>query len=511
MDKPEMDTPANATALREIVVVGGGSAGWMTAAALSSLLDPAQTRITLVESDAIGTVGVGEATIPDMINFNAMLGIREDEFVAATDATFKLGIEFVGWKRKGESYFHPFGSHGVDMQGIDFHQYWLALHRRGDAHPISDYSICARAAYEGRFAHPVQDTRSPLSHLRYAYHLDATRYAAFLRRYAEARGVQRVEGRVEDVRLDAESGDIRELALSDGRTVSGELFFDCTGFRALLMRGALGVGWEDWSHWLPCDTAQTVASAHNGPPAPFTRATAREAGWQWRIPTQRRIGNGHIYASAHMSDDDARDVLMDSLDSEPLGEPRTIRFRTGRLDRMWERNCIAVGLSAGFLEPLESTSLYLIQMGISKLITLYPDAAPAPVVVEEYNRQMRQQFAQVRDFIILHYCATERDDSPFWNHCRTMELPDSLRHKMELFGAAGRVFRHEDELFSVPSWVAVMLGQGIVPRTLDPIVAQLPAEQVAHSLATMREGLGRAARSLPAHGDYIDRFARRAA
>ena len=502
-----MDSPAQ----RHIVIVGGGSAGWMTASALSSLLDPRQTRITLVESDAIGTVGVGEATIPDMINFNAMLGIQEEEFVAATDATFKLGIEFVGWGRKDDRYFHPFGRHGVDMQGIDFHQYWLALHKLGSPNPISDYSICARAAQDGRFAQPVADERSPLSHLRYAYHLDATRYAAFLRRYAEARGVERVEGKVEDVRLDPESGDIQQLNLGDGRSVPGDFFFDCTGFRALLMRGALGVQFEDWSHWLPCDTAQTVASAHNGPIAPFTRATAREAGWQWRIPTQMRIGNGHIYASEFMSDDAARDILMKSLDTPTLGEPRTLRFTTGRLERFWERNCVAVGLSSGFLEPLESTSLYLIQMGISKFITLFPDSSPAPVVVDEYNRQMQQQFEQVRDFIILHYHATERDDSPFWTHCRTMSVPDSLRHKMDLFGTAGRVFRYEDELFSVASWVAVMLGQNIVPERVDPIVAQLPPESIERSLSSMRNGMARAVSTLPTHGDYVSRLLQQAA
>lgn len=497
---------ASSKDLKHLVVVGGGSAGWMTAAALSSIVDTRQTRITLIESDAIGTVGVGEATIPDMINFNRMLGISEQDFMRATQATFKLGIEFVDWRRKGERYFHPFGEHGVDMHGIDFHQFWLASQGQSNNRPIEDYSLCSLAGRAGKFTHPSENPKSASSRLRYAYHFDATRYAKFLRFYAEQRGVVRVEGKVETVGLNAESGNIDGLKLDDGRTIEGDFFFDCTGFRALLMRGALETRFTDWSHWLPCNSAQTIACEHSGPLLPYTRATARSAGWQWRIPTQSRTGNGHIYSSNHMEDADAIDVLVSNLDGKPKSDPRTIRFRTGHLETFWKKNCIGIGLSSGFLEPLESTSLYLIQMGISKFITLFPTANPSPVLVDEYNRQMRQQFEQVRDFIVLHYCATERDDSEFWNYCRTMSLPDSLTYKMDLFREAGRVFRYEDELFSRPSWVAVMLGQGITPQVGHPIVNSLPDQEVARSLASMQAGLSAAADKMPNHADYIAHY-----
>jgi len=366
--------------LKNIVIVGGGSAGWMTAAALSSLLNPKNIKITLIESDKIGTVGVGEATIPDMLNFNAMLGIDEADFLKATNGTFKLGIEFIDWGRKGESYFHPFGNIGVDMQGIDFHQYWLHSKAGGNASPLQDYSICAVAGAHNKFALPDPNPRSVLSHLRYAYHIDATLYAKYLRGYAEKRGINRLEGKVEDVQLDPETGNISSLKLENGNTIEGDFFFDCTGFRALLTEKALNVPFSDWSHWLPCDSAQTIASERVGPLLPYTKATAKSAGWQWRIPTQHRTGNGHIYSSRYMKDDEAIDILMEGLDSKPLGEPRKISFQTGCRETLWNKNCIAIGLSAGFLEPLESTSLFLIQQGISRFISLFPTAGVSDVV-----------------------------------------------------------------------------------------------------------------------------------
>jgi len=492
--------------LKHLVIVGGGSAGWMTAAALSSMLDSESTQITLVESEQIGTVGVGEATIPDMMNFNRMLGIREADFMKATQATFKLGIEFADWGRKGDRYFHPFGEHGADMQGIDFHQYWLRAHQDGSDRPIQDYSLCAIAGKAGKFCHSSENPKSVLSHIRYAYHFNATRYAQFLRQYAETRGVIRLEGKVETVNLAPETGHIQTLVLENGQTIDGDFFFDCSGFRALLMRQTLDVGFEDWSHWLPCNSAQTVACEHVGPPPPYTVSTAKSAGWQWRIPTQTRTGNGHIYSSDFMTDDAAHDILMSGLDGEPMGDARTLRFTTGRLKEFWHKNCVGIGLSSGFLEPLESTSLYLIQMGISKFITLFPDGSLPPVVVNEYNRQMRQQFDQVRDFIVLHYCATDRDDSPFWNYCRTMSIPDSLQHKIELFQQAGRVFRYEDELFSRPSWVAVMLGQNIIPKICDPIVSSLRDEQISHSLKSMNRAMTDAAVKMPTHSAFINQY-----
>ncbi|MBC6403322.1 MAG: tryptophan 7-halogenase [Hyphomonadaceae bacterium] len=492
--------------LRRIVIVGGGSAGWMTAAALSSLLDPKQVRITLVESEAIGTIGVGEATIPDILNFNRLLGIPEAEFMRAAQATFKLGIEFVDWKKQGRSYFHPFGQHGVDMQGIDFHQYWLFSHAHGNPARIQDYSLCAQAASRNRFALPDPNPDSVMSHIRYAYHLDATRYAQFLRVYAGKRGVKRIGEKVDLVNLDGESGFIKSVRLENGTAVHGDMFFDCTGFRALLIEKALGVGFHDWSHWLPCDSAQAVATEHSGPLLPYTVAAAKSAGWQWRIPTQTRTGNGYIYASDLMSDKDATDNLLAGLDGPTITDPGQLRFRTGCRKTFWYKNCVAIGLSAGFLEPLESTSIFLIQEGISKFISLFPNADFPPVVTEEYNRQLGLKFEQVRDFIILHYKATERDDSAFWNYCRNMAIPDRLTHKIELFREAGRVFRYEDELFSTSSWVAVMLGQGITPKTCDPIVSTLPRRQVDSSLISMRRAVTRAAETLPTHAQFIQKY-----
>jgi tryptophan halogenase len=494
--------------LKDIVIVGGGSAGWMTAGALSCLLDNQDVSITLIESESIGTVGVGEATIPDILLFNRMLGISEDEFIRATDATFKLGIEFVNWGQKGERYFHPFGEHGADMQGIDFHQFWLAARDQGDNLPFETYSLCAHAAKSGKFRHPDPNPKSVMSHINYAYHFDATAYAAYLRNYAEQRSTKRVEGIVETVTQSPGSGEITSVTLQDGTEVTGDFFFDCTGFRSLLMRQTLDVGFVDWSHWLPCNSAQTVATEHTGPLPSHTRATAHEAGWQWRIPTQGRVGNGHVYSTDFTDDETARERLIENLEGEMRGDPRTIRFTTGRLEHFWEKNCVSIGLASGFLEPLESTSLYLIQVGITKFISLFPGKGVSAVIIDEYNRQLTREFEQVRDFLIAHYNVTLRDDSPFWNHVRTMDIPDSLAHKMDLFKAAGRVFRNEDELFSKPSWTAVLLGQNVIPDTYDPIVGGLPEGAIAHSLSSMRQAMTRATEAMPTHTDYLQRYAR---
>ncbi len=489
--------------LGSIVIVGGGSAGWMTAAALSSLVESKDVSITVIESDAIGTVGVGEATIPDMLVFNQMLGISEAEFMRATEATFKLGIEFVDWGHKGDRYIHPFGQHGVDMEGIDFHQYWLRLNRDGGTAPIEDYSLSAVAAVAGRFALPDPNPRSVFSHLRYAYHFDATLYARYLRRYAERRGVKRIEGVVKEVHRTAQGDGIAAVTMDSGAQVKGDFFFDCTGFRALLTGQTLDIDFVDWSAWLPCDSALAVPSAHVGPPPPYTRSTARPAGWQWRIPTQRRVGNGHIYSRSFMDDDEAERVLRKGVEGALLAEPRSIRFKAGHRRQFWRGNCIAIGLAAGFLEPLESTSLYLIQEGISRFISLFPNGDMPDILRVEYNRYMQKKFEQVRDFIVLHYVATNRDDTPFWRYCRTMSVPDSLRHKMELFRETGRIFRYDDELFARPSWVAVMLGQGIMPERCDPIVAALPARDVANSLQSMASAMKDAASRMPTHASFI--------
>jgi tryptophan 7-halogenase len=485
--------------LKQLVIVGGGAAGWMTAAALSRLLKPPDVSVTLVESDEIGIIGVGEATIPDMLQFNLFLGIPEPELMQATQATFKLGIEFVDWSRKGARYFHPFGFHGVDIDGLDFHQYWLHCRAHGHTHAIGDYCLTEIVAKKNKFAYPdLSVAGAPASYLRYAYHFDAALYARFLRQYAEKRGVKRVEGKVTEILRHPESGDIAGVRLADGQIISGEFFFDCTGFRSLLLDKTLGVPWIDWRHWLPCDGALAVACEHNGPPRPYTRSTAKPAGWQWNIPTQQRTGNGHIYCSEFMSEDEAAASLIADLDGEIRGTPRLIRFKTGRYQKSWEKNCVAIGLSAGFLEPLESTSLYLIRQGISRFIALFPGADQPPVFRDEYNRWMQKDFEQVRDLLILHYYSQERDE-PFWRHCRNMTIPETLQRRLNLFAEGGRFLRFEGELFPSASWVAVLLGQGVIPRAVDPVVAAVPVAEVEPKLQLLRRAMNEFADKLPSH------------
>jgi tryptophan halogenase len=494
----------NEHSIREIVVVGGGTAGWMAAAALSRLLDK-RIRITVIESDEIGTVGVGEATIPPLTAYNNMLGINEDEFLAATQGTFKLGIEFVDWGAVGTRYFHPFGPHGQDFRGVHFHQLYLRERKRRELPDIAESSMSAVAAALGRYARPAPDSRLPLSQLAYAFHFDAGLYALFLRKLAEQGGARRVEGRIVDTRLDGESGQVEAVTLADGTTVAGELFVDCSGFRGLLIEQALETGYEDWTHWLPCDRALAVPTTYPGQPDPFTRSTARVCGWQWRIPLQHRMGNGLVYSSEHVSDDDAQRLLLGNLEGEPLADPRRLSFTTGRRKLAWNRNVVSLGLSSGFVEPLESTSIHLIQSGIVKLLALFPDRRFNPVERDEYNRQMQDVFEDVRDFIVLHYKATRRDDSELWKYCGAMDVPDSLRSKIELWRSKGRLFREGKELFATPSWVAVMLGQGIVPEEQEPAADALDEDYIADALDKMRLSYRRMAESMPAHGEFIAR------
>jgi tryptophan halogenase len=485
--------------LRQLVIVGGGAAGWMTAAALSRLLKPHDVSVTLVESDEIGIIGVGEATIPDMLQFNLFLGITESELMRATQATFKLGIEFVDWSGKGSRYFHPFGFHGIDIDGVDFHQWWLRCKANGHAHDIGDYCLTEIVARKNKFGFP--DTRvagAPASYLRYAYHFDAALYARFLRQYAEQRGVKRVEGKVCEVLRHPESGDVSGVQLASGQKVTGEFFFDCTGFRSLLLGSALGISWTDWRHWLPCDAALAVACEHDGPLRPYTRSTARSAGWQWNIPTQQRTGNGHIYCSEFMNEDEATSSLMNNLGGRALGTPRLIRFATGHRSRFWEKNCVAIGLSAGFLEPLESTSLYLIRQGISRFIALFPDASLPSIMRDEYNRWMQKDFEQVRDLLVFHYYENGRDE-PFWQHCKSMSIPESLQRRVTLFREGGRFLRNEGELFPNASWVAVMLGQGVIPRVVDPLIASAPVSEIEGKLQLLRRAMNDFAGTLPSH------------
>jgi tryptophan halogenase len=491
--------------IRSIVIVGGGTAGWMTAAALSKALAPDEAEIILVESDEIGRVGVGEATIPPITTFNQLLGVDESEFLRETKGSIKLAIEFVNWVRPGHRYLHPFGQFGVDIEAVKFHQFWRKLDLMGQAAPLEDYCLSAVAAKLGRFDWPSPDPRSVLSQLKYAYHFDASLYARFLRAYAEKRGVKRVEGKIIQVHQNGETGFIESVELAGGRRVAGEFFVDCSGFRGLLIAQTLGAGFEDWSHWLPNDRAVATQCESAGPEiTPFTRATAHKAGWQWRIPLQHRIGTGYVFSSSHISDDEATATLLANLDGPPVHDPWILKFKGGRRERFWDKNVLAVGLAGGFMEPLESTSIHLIQAGITRLLALFPDRRFSKVEAGEYNRLMISQYERIRDFIILHYKATERDDSAYWDYCRNMAIPETLATKIELFRARGRLFRFEDELFADANWIAVMIGQGIVPEAYDPLADAVDIRAVKDSADRMRDLFHRAAESLPPLRAFLD-------
>ena len=454
--------------IESIVIVGGGSAGWMTAAALSNSLRQG-CRITLIESDDIGTVGVGEATIPPIRTFNEMLGIDEREFVKATQGSFKLGIEFVDWGRLGNRYFHPFGPHGRAFDIVGLHHYWLKAREAGETAAFDEHSMAWALARAGRFTRPGQDPRNVLSTFDYAYHFDAGLYARFLRRYSEERGVVRVEGKVATVAQDGESGFVQTVQLEDGQIFAADLFIDCSGFRGLLIEGSLQTGYEDWSHWLPCDRAVAMPCAKAGDFTPYTRSTARAAGWQWRIPLQHRTGNGYVYCSQFLSDEEAEATLRANLDGEALAGPNRLRFTTGRRRKFWNKNVIAIGLSSGFMEPLESTSLHLIQAGISKLLALFPDKGFNPLLADEYNHIAVTEFERIRDFLVLHYKLTTRDDSELWRYCAHMDIPDTLQFKIDHFKSYGRHIARDMDLFGSPSWLAVHIGQDNIPDAVDPL------------------------------------------
>jgi tryptophan halogenase len=491
--------------IEHIVIVGGGTAGWMAAAAFSKLLGPAW-KVTLIESDEIGTVGVGEATIPLINIYNRALDLDEDQFMRETQATFKLGIEFVNWGRLGDSYIHGFGPLGPDIGLTKFHHYWLKERAAGRAASLEAYSINIAASRANKFMRARPEMApSPLAEIAHAYHFDAGLYAAFLRRFAEARGVRRLEGRIRGAMTRPDDGFVDKVILTDGREVAGDLFIDCSGFRGLLIEQTLRTGYEDWSHWLPCNRALAVPCRSVEPLLPYTRSTARDAGWQWRIPLQHRIGNGHVYCSDFVSDEQAAATLMANLDGEPLADPRPLRFVTGKRRKLWNRNVVAVGLASGFMEPLESTSIHLIQTTISRLVDLFPNGGWSPADVDEFNRQADFEFERIRDFLVLHYKATERTDTPFWNHCRTMDIPDTLAHKMELFKANGRVFRENAELFSEISWVEVFLGQHVVPRGYHPLVDALPPQKVQDFLENVRSTIARCVEVMPTHAEFIAR------
>lgn len=489
-------------AISRVVIVGGGTAGWMTAAALSKLFD-GRLQIRLVESEEIGTVGVGEATIPQIRLFNATLGIDENEFIRETQGSFKLGIEFADWTRPGHSYVHAFGQvGGRDLGLVPFYHYWYKLYQAGQAGELGDYTFNTVAARRNRFLRGAKVQNSPLSNVFHAFHFDAGLYARYLRRLSEARGVQRTEGKVAEVELDPASGFIQAVRMQGGERIEGELFIDCSGFRGLLIEQALRAGYEDWTHWLPCDRALAVPCESVAPITPYTRSTARSAGWQWRIPLQHRTGNGMVYCSEFMSDDEAASTLLAQLDGKPLADPRPLRFVTGMRRKFWDRNCVAIGLASGFMEPLESTSIHFIQSSIAKLIAFFPDRRFAEADIAAFNQQLQFEFARSRDFLILHYWATEREE-PFWQRCRQIDLPDSLQQKIALFRSAGRVFREHEELFTESSWIQVLFGQNVLPERYHPMVDLIPEAEIRRMVEGVKGVLERSAEVMPLHDDYI--------
>jgi len=497
-------------ALKRIVIVGGGTAGWMCAAALAHRLPQGRTEVIVVESADIGTIGVGEATIPSIQTFNSLLGIDEDEFIRQTQATFKLAIEFVDWARLGDRYFHPFGSFGRETPEFKFHQLWLRLMQTRPPSPgrtladdLGDYNLCTVAARGGRFTRPATGRESIGSSIRYAFHLDASLYGRYLRDFGEKRGVSRIEGKVVEVRQRLEDGFIEGLVLEDGRQIQGDLFVDCSGFRGLLIDKALGSPFEDWSKYLPCNRAWAVPSDLSGPPSPYTRATADKAGWRWRIPLQHRMGNGYVYCSDFIDDEAARVQLLSTIDGAAQADPKLIHIKTGHRAKTWVKNCVSIGLSGGFIEPLESTGIHLIQMGIIRLILLFPDLDFNQADIDEYNRGSVRDFESIRDFIVLHYKATSRDDTPFWRRCRDMEVPDTLKHRIELFRSKGRLFRFQDELFADDSWLAVLVGQDVIPRGYDPLVDKLSLAEIEKNLELLRTAMFKTAEALPLHEKFL--------
>ncbi|WP_298632533.1 tryptophan halogenase family protein [uncultured Umboniibacter sp.] len=491
--------------IERVVIVGGGSAGWMTAAALAKVLDTKQTTVTLIESGEIGTVSVGEATIPQIQLFNQILGIDEDEFVRETCATFKLGIEFQNWRNTNHRYMHPFGVHGTVMDAIPFHHFWLKMQGNTSVPPLDEYSLATVAARQGKFMRPQRNAgNSPLSQINYAFHFDATLYAKYLRKLAERGGVRRIDAKVDEVLLRADNGHIDAVRLDSGELIDGDLFIDCTGFKGLLIEGALKTGFEDWSEWLPCDRAVAMPCTTNEEPKPYTVSEAQSAGWTWRIPLQHRIGNGYVYPSKFVSDDEAVGLLRSKLTGDALAEPNFLRWITGTRKKIWNKNCVAIGLSAGFIEPLESTGLHMIQATIAKLLGFFPSKEFSDVDRDTFNRQLKLDNERIRDFIILHYKVTDRDDSEFWRYCKGMKVPSFLEEKMALYQSNGRVYRQDQELFNETSWLAVMQGQGLASRGYHPLVNTHTDEEVLRRLSHIKRVIDDSVSVMPSQQRFID-------
>ncbi|MFC7292762.1 tryptophan halogenase family protein [Hirschia litorea] len=485
--------------VKKVVIAGGGTAGWTVAAALSGQLG-ALLDITIVESDAIGTVGVGEATIPTHKAFHRLLGVDEQAFMRATRASFKLGIQFENWGKLGDSYFHSFGKIGKSTWMGDFQHMWHQAKAEGGGGDLDDYCFELQAAKAGKFA------TSEKANINYAYHLDASLYAGFLRKYSEERGVKRIEGKINNVHVDPENGFITQLDLDNDQSIEGDLFIDCTGFRSLLTGDALGVGYDDWSHYLPMNRAIAVQTKSSGKIVPYTRSIARKAGWQWRIPLQHRVGNGHVYSSAHMSDDDAYKILVDNIDGEMVSDPRPIKFTTGRRKQCWTKNCIAFGLSSGFLEPLESTSIHLVQIGVTRLIQMFPFGGVNEAIQRHYNFHSEKELESIRDFLILHYKLNTRTDSDFWKECAAMDIPDTLRHRIELYKNNAIAYQDGLDLFRVDSWMQVFRGQGLESDGYHLMGRMLPQAQLEHALETLKANIGKTVSGMPRHEDFLKQY-----
>lgn len=489
----------NNKAVKKVVIAGGGTAGWMTAAGLSKLLGK-NLQVSLIESDEIPTVGVGEATIPTLHIFHKLLGINEAEFMAATNATFKLGISFENWRDVSKDYIHSFGFLGQDCWAAGFQHFWLKGKKHNMVSQIGDYVPEHLACREGRFAVLANQD------LNHAYHLDAGLYTQFLRKIAEKHGCKRIEGKIQQVTLDDDSGHITSLTLASGEVVEGDLFIDCTGFRGLLIERALHTGYDDWSHWLPCDSAIAVQTKTVGKPVPYTRSIARDAGWQWRIPLQNRTGNGLVFCSKYLTDEQATQQLLDNIEGEALTQPRVIKYKTGTRRKHWNKNCVAIGLSSGFIEPLESTGIHLFQRAIIRLMLMFPSSGINQADVDEFNHQTKTEVEGIKDFIILHYHLTERKDTAFWRYCRSMPIPDTLKHRMALFEQGGKVFKKAEELFGETSWIQVMLGQGLVPQQYHPIVDMMSDDELRAFLDNIKAGVKRKVNNWPDHIDFINHY-----
>jgi tryptophan halogenase len=494
-----------AAPIRKIVILGGGTAGWLAAAMLSRVLGRT-VDITLVESEEIGTVGVGEATIPPLINLLNFLGLDEAEVMRNVQGTYKLGVEFADWYEKGHTYRHMFGVPGHPLGVLPFYQYWLRQQAQGKGGSLWDYSLNELAAKQNRFAHmkTIPDTR--MDGLNYALHFDAGLLARYLRGVCERSGVTRREGKVAQVNQNSETGFIESLTLTTGETIEGEFFLDCSGFRGVLIEDALHAGYEEWTHWLPCDRAVAVPCATSGPLRLLTQTRARTAGWQWRIPLQHRIGNGHVFSSGFMEPDEATRILLENLDGEALADPRHLRFVTGRRKASWKKNCVALGLAAGFMEPIESTTIHMVQSALQRLLNLFPDTGFNQPEIDEYNRKTQCEYELIRDFIILHYNATKRDDTPFWNYCRTMRVPDSLTMKIEYFRQHGRVIVEEDDLFKEANWIQVLIGQGIMPGSFSPLALNVSEEDIDGYFDNLRQIYARTVAGMASHDDFITRY-----